>query len=53
VKVGDLVIYAGLAETELVGIILSFDEDGDLIVLHGKEKYIVYRDKAKVVDESR
>ena len=52
-KVGDLVAFTGFPETKMVGIILSFDEEGDPIILSGKDKYTEYRNEVKVINESR
>ncbi len=53
-KVGDLVAFTGYPETKMVGIILYFDEEGDPIILSGKDKYTGYRNQVKVIaNESR
>ena len=52
-KVGDLVAFAGHPKTKMVGVILYFDEEGDPIILSGKDIYPKYRNKVKVISESR
>jgi hypothetical protein len=38
----------------MVGIILYFDKEGNPVILSGKDEYIEYRNKVKVVvSESR